>query len=430
MLLKLLSYWHEVRSSLWALPLLMVAAAGIAAFLAVQLPVRQGDDPVWFLYSGDAEDAPQFLSNLVTAMITMATLVISITMVVLTLAAQQLGPRLIRNFMADRRTQVTLGLFVSTVVYLLLVLRSTSGATDSVPNLAVTGGTALVLLCLGAVLIFVHHLARSIIADTTIDRVGEELDRDLVRLLPESEGDWAPSLPIHPCENGAPLTLRGSGYVQSVNYEGLVKIAKKADAVIELEVKPGRHVILGSTFGWIQPPEAATEERRSKIENCLALEGERASIQDPENSIRQLVEVALRALSPSVNDPFTAMAVVDRLTESLAKVMRRGSAQCVWVDEDGLVRVLAPRSTFADFLEEAFRQIRQHSREHPAVLIRLVESLGQLLAQAKAAQKSALQKQIEIVLDVGRRSIAQKDDLDALENRASIALGKTKTPKS
>ena len=189
-------------------------------------------------------------------------------------------------------------------------------------------------------------------------------------------------------------------------------------------------MILGSTFGWIHPPEAATEERRSKIENCLTLEGERASIQDPENSIRQLVEVALRALSPSVNDPFTAMAVVDRLTESLAKVMRRGSAQSVWVDEDGLVRVWAPRSTFADFLEEAFRQIRQHSQEHPAVLIRLVDSLGQLLAQAKAAQKSALQKQIEIVLDVGRRSSAQKDDLDALENRAIIALGKTKTPKS
>ena len=424
MLSRLLSYWHEVRSSLWALPLLMVVTAGIAAFLAVQLPVRQGDDPVWYLYSGDAEDAPQFLSNLVTAMITMATLVISITMVVLTLAAQQLGPRLIRSFMADRRTQVTLGLFVATVVYLLLVLRSTSGATDSVPNLAVTGGTALVLLCLGAVLIFVHHLARSIIADTTIDRVGEELDRDLVRLLPESEKNPAPSPPIRPCEKGAPLTLRGSGYVQSVNYEGLVEIAQKAEAVIELGVKPGRHVILGSTFGWIHPPEAATVERCSKIENCLTLEGERASIQDPENSIRQLVEVALRALSPSINDPFTAMAVVDRLTESLARVMRRGSAQCVWVDEDGLVRVLAPRSTFADFLEEAFRQIRQHSREHPAVLIRLVENLGQLLAQAEVDQKSALQKQIEIVLDVGRRSIPQKDDLEALERRAIIALGK------
>jgi uncharacterized membrane protein len=331
--------------------------------------------------------------------------------------------------MADRRTQVTLGLFVATVVYLLLVLRSTFGATDSVPNLAVTGGTALVLLCLGAVLIFVHHLARSIIADTTIDRVGEELDRDIVRLLPELERD-ASSPASHPRENGAPLTLRGSGYVQSVNYERLVEIAKKADAAIELEVKPGRHVILGSTFGWVDPPEAATAERRSKIENCLTLEGQRASLQDPENSIRQLVEVALRALSPSVNDPFTAMAVVDRLTESLAKVMRRGSAQCVWVDEDGLVRVLAPRSTFSDFVEEAFRQIRQHSREHPAVLIRLVYGLGQLLAQAQAAQKPALQKQIELVLDLGRRSIAENDDLEALENQAIIARGKTKTAKS
>ena len=124
-----------------------------------------------------------------------------------------------------------------------------------------------------------------------------------------------------------------------MNYEGLVEIAKKAEAVIELGEKPGRHVLLGSTFGWIHPPEAATEERRRKIENCLTLEGERASTQDPENSIRQLVEVALRALSPSVNDPFTAMAVVDRLTELLAKVMRRGSAQYVWFDEDGLVRV-------------------------------------------------------------------------------------------
>jgi uncharacterized membrane protein len=187
---------------------------------------------------------------------------------------------------------------------------------------------------------------------------------------------------------------------------------------------------LGGTFGWIHPPEAATEERRSKIEGCLTLEGERASIQDPENSIRQLVEVALRALSPSVNDPFTAMAVVDRLTESLAKVMRRGSPPSIWEDENGLVRVLAPRSTFADFLEEAFRQIRQHSQENPAVLIRLVENLGQLLAQAEAAQNSVLQKQIEIVLDIGRRSIPQKDDLEALENRAIIALGKTKTPMS
>jgi len=199
---RLLSVWRDVRSSLWGLPLAMVVAAAIIALLAVTLPLSQSDDPVWFLYSGDAKDAPQFLSNLVTAMITMATLVISITMVVLTLAAQQLGPRLIRSFMADRRTQVTLGLFVATVVYLLLVLRSTYGATDRVPNLAVTGGTALVLLCLVALLIFVHHLATSIIADNTIDRVGDALDADAKRLLPEPEFEESPPPPIFPA-NGA-----------------------------------------------------------------------------------------------------------------------------------------------------------------------------------------------------------------------------------
>jgi uncharacterized membrane protein len=136
MLPRLLTLLHDLRSSLWALPLLMVIVAAVAAILAVHIPVREGTDPVWFLYSGSAEEAPQFLSNLVTAMITMATLVVSITMVVLTLAAQQLGPRLIRSFMADRRTQMTLGLFVATVVYLLLVLRSVYGGTESVPNLA------------------------------------------------------------------------------------------------------------------------------------------------------------------------------------------------------------------------------------------------------------------------------------------------------
>ena len=350
MLTRLLTLWHDARSSLWALPMLMVVVAGAAAILAVHIPLRQGDDPVWFLYSGDAEEAPQFLSNLVTPMITMATLVVSITMVVLTLAAQQLGPRLIRSFMADHRTQATLGLFVATVVYLLLVLRSSYGATDKVPNLAVTIGTALVLLCLIALLIFVHHLARSIIADNTIDR-----------LLPESNGKEPKAPAKRPRDTGAPLALHSSDYVQAINYSGLIEIAQQADAVIELAFKPGRHVIEGGVFAWIAPTKAA-DETHGKIENCVILGGERASIQDVETSIRQLVEVAMRALSPSISDPFTAMAVIDRLTTSLAKIMRRGQPRCVWADEDGKVRLLAPSLSFADTLEEAFRQIRQHSQ--------------------------------------------------------------------
>jgi uncharacterized membrane protein len=426
MLPRLQTLWHRLRSSLWALPLLMVTVAVAAAILAVHVPVRQGHDPVWFLYSGNAKEAPQFLANLVTAMITMATLVISITMVVLTLAAQQLGPRIIRNFMADRRTQLTLGLFVATVVYLLLVLRSVYGSIEQVPNLAVTGGTLLVLLCLVALLIFVHHLARSIIADNTIDRVGAALDEDIARLLPEADFRQPRQPDKTPAEIGAPLTVTSSGYVQALDHHGLVEIAEDADAVIEISFKPGRHVVEGTAFAWVAPAETASDELRDRVEGCLVLGGERASVQDLETSIRQLVEVALRALSPSLNDPFTATAVIDRLTTSLAKIMRRGPAQWLWADEDGKVRLLAPRSTFADTVEEAFRQIRQHGHKQPAILIRLVESLGQLLALANDDQRPALAAQIEMVLDTGRRDIAQTQDLETLERRARRALNAEK----
>jgi uncharacterized membrane protein len=422
MIPRLLTLWHDLRSSLWALPLLMVLVAALAAILAVHIPVHEATDPVWFLYSGSAEEAPQFLSNLVTAMITMATLVISITMVVLVLAAQQLGPRLIRSFMADRRTQLTLGLFVATVVYLLLVLRSAYGRAESVPNLAVTGGTVLVLLCLVALLVFVHHLARSIIADNTIDRVGDALDDDVDRLLPESDLETPEPPATPPRKDGASFKLRHSGYIETVGYGGLVDIAKSADAVIELSFKPGRHVIEGGTFAWVAPAEAATAAMGDALEGCLQLSGERTSIQDLETSIRQLVEVALRALSPSISDPFTAMAVIDRLTISLAKIMQRGMPQSVWADDDGKVRLVAPRSTFADILQEAFRQIRQQAHDQPAVLIRLVESLGQLLAQAKSAQEPPLRKEIELVLATGRENIAQEEDFETLEERAKRAL--------
>ena len=186
--------------------------------------------------------------------------------------------------------------------------------------------------------------------------------------------------------------------------------------MIDLAFKPGRHVIEGGVFAWIAPAKAA-DETQGSIEDCLVLGGERASIQDVETSIRQLVEVALRALSPSISDPFTAMAVVDRLTTSLAKIMRRGQPQCVWTDENDTVRLLAPRSTFADVVQESFRQIRQNAETQPAVLIRLVESLGQLLAQTNETQRAVLKEQIEIVLETGRRTIEQSQDLETLEER-------------
>jgi uncharacterized membrane protein len=428
MLPRLLTFWDELRSSLWALPLLMVTAAGGSAILAVHFPIRQGQDPVWFLYSGSAQDAPQFLSDLVTAMITMATLVVSITMVVLTLAAQQLGPRLIRSFMADRRTQLTLGLFVSTVVYLLLVLRSTYGGLTTVPNLAVTGGTALVLLCSIALIVFVHHLARSIIADTIIERVGTALDRDVERLLPDPGEKPVISPELHVRKKGVGMKLHHGGYVQTLDYQGMVEVAKQVDGTVELAITIGQHVIAGSTFAFAIPGQTASEDTREELENCLTLGGQRASIQDIGTSIRQLVEVALRALSPSVSDPFSAMAAIDRLTQSFALIMQRGAPQHVWNDNKGIVRLVTPRLTFSDLVEVAFRQIRQASKDQLAVLICLVENFGQLLNQADGHQSEVIQDQIHLVVAAGRQTIKEPVDLDDLERAAERVLAGHSSP--
>lgn len=217
MIARLSITWDRVRNSLWGVPIALIIAGGAFAVLAVHVRLPSRADPVWWLYSGDAAAAFGFLANLLTAMITMATLAISITMVVLTLAAQSLGPRLISIFMGDTRTKLALGIFLGTTVYLLIALRTVVGATDSVPNLAITVGTALVLTSIVVLLFFVHHLARSIVADTIIRRVGEALDQSIHRLLPQ-EKDEAPTPPRdwQPIrDTGRHFRAKVTGYIQA-----------------------------------------------------------------------------------------------------------------------------------------------------------------------------------------------------------------------
>ncbi|MGD9922763.1 MAG: DUF2254 domain-containing protein, partial [Pseudorhodoplanes sp.] len=343
MLPRLLTIWENIRSSLWALPITMIAVAAVAAVFATGISIEVGEDPVWFLYSGAAKDAPGFLSNLVTGTITLATLAISITMVVLTLAAQQLGPRLIRIFMSDLRTQAMLGLFVATVVYLLLVMRSVYG--DTVPNLAVTIGTGLVLLSTVVLLIFVHHLGRSIIADNVIDDVGREIDGSAARLLPEMTDDEARYRP-RPSGDPADLRLSGEGYIQALDHGQIVEAAREAEAVVEISVRAGHLLIPDIAVGKVWPSTAATAEFAKAVAGGFILGRGRTSVQDLEFSIRQIVEVGVRALSPGVNDPYTALVTIDRLSLSLARISRRGAAQTQWCDKNGDLRLIATRSDF------------------------------------------------------------------------------------
>ena len=423
MIPRLLTLWDKIRSSLWALPLAMVVGALLMAVVATHTNIDIGSDPVWFLYSGTAKQAPAFLGNLVSAMITMSTLAISITMVVLTLAAQQLGPRLIRNFMSDWQTQASLGLFTATVVYLLLVLRSIYGDSENVANLAITIGTALVLASLASLLVFVHHLASAIIADNVIVRVGDKLDHDIKRLLPDKDADRPPPLPSDNPATGAVAVSIG-GYIQAVDIEALVRHAAKANALIELQVRPGHHIVPGTILARVSP-QVAAEDLASPVQSAFVMGQTRTAVQDLEFSVHQLVEVALRALSPGINDPFTAIAVLDRLTLSLSLVMTRGAARARFADNKDIVRVVAQVSTFEGLTDAAFNQIRQIGSSNAAILIRMADNIGQLLHLAGEPHREALAKHLRLVANAGARDIAEEDARNAL--KAMIDVGRKMT---
>ncbi|WP_170936923.1 MULTISPECIES: DUF2254 domain-containing protein [Rhodomicrobium] len=417
MLVRLNSLWEQVRTGLWFLPLLMTLAAVALAWLTLGTRLNLGQSTVWWLHSGSASDAASLLSSLLASMITMATLAISITMVVLTLAANQLGPRLIRIFMADRRTQTMLGFFLATIVYVVLVLRSINSelSAGKVPNLAVSVGTAMVLACVFLLLFFINHLARSIVADTIINRIGTDLDAAAAEMLPDAGA--APAAGERPAlgDGGAILRFKRGGYIEGIDHGALVECAREAGAVIDLDLRPGQHILPHGAHGRIHPAAALTDTLLRAVSNHVVLAGERTGNGDLEFLIRQLVEIALRALSPGVNDPFTAIAVIDRLGVSVASIMRRDMETGVWRDEEGRPRLLTETTTFRGLADVAFNQIRQAGEGEPAILIRLVSTLTPLLEQARdEEQRRVLREHIELVTGAGERSVRDGYDLAAL----------------
>jgi uncharacterized membrane protein len=420
MIPRLLALWEEIRTSLWAVPLAMIFIAFGLAIVATHIQVAPGGDAVWYLYSGGAGEAPQFLAHLVTAMITMATLAISITMVVLTLAAQQLGSRLIQTFMRDWHTQVSLGISAGTVIYLLLVLREASGMQNQTPNLAITLGTALVILSVIVLLMFVHHLARSIIADNVIQSEGELLDAEIRRLLPEKVGTDSVERARVIAGRAYPIRAPAGGYVRSIDFDRLVALARALDGMVLLDVRAGQHVIQGAEIGRVETEANEKDDGLHQLAGCLVIGPERTAVQDLEFSMRHLVEIAVRALSTGINDPYTAIAVVDRLGRSLRLIMDRGAAKGGWRDDEGRLRVQASVPTFEGLVDRAFNQIRQRAAASPDVLIRLLETLRALILLADPAQREALTKHLTLVVNAARRHLDEESDLRDLMRRADL----------
>ncbi|MFC1457984.1 DUF2254 domain-containing protein [Microvirga arabica] len=372
-----------LRGQLWILPLVLsVLALGLAYWVLAFGPslFEDWDDgEFWWLYGGDASSARGLLSSLLSGLMTMFSLVVSVTFVILTLAANQLGPRLIPTFMGDRQIQTVLGLFLGTILYVLVVLRSldeTLGA-EGVPHAAVTIGSVLTILCLFALLFYVHKVARAIVADSIVARVADDLHNNVHDMLPDA-GKSDDAVPEDIPSTAGAVSLGGSGYIQVIDYDRLVSVACRENALLQVKVRAGHFVLKGGEHVTVHRAAPLVDDAAQAIRDAFVVGEERSPAQDLEYGLRQLVEIALRALSPGINDPYTAIAVVDRLGAALEEIFQRSLLPITLRDKDGVVRVIAQRSDVQGLADAAFDPVRQAGQEIPAVLIRMADVLGQL----------------------------------------------------
>ncbi len=430
------SAWRReaLRTNLWLVPTVEIALA-VALFAGTYAVDRAAYDGTLqlpsFLISGTADAARQILTAIAAAVITVVTLVFSITIVTLTLASTQFGPRMLRNFIRDRITQLTLGSFVATFVYAILALVSIRPGAhgEFVPHLSLAVTMALVILDVGVLVVFIDHIAKSI----QLPQVIASIARDLSRAIEAEVMPPAPDAPkagpslsemlVRLDQDSAVVRAPSSGYLQYVSMRALIEISSRSHAVIRLLHRPGHFVVEGQPLADVWPAAAAPGVARA-LGGAHATGPHRTLTQDLSFAVDQLVEIAIRALSPAVNDTFTALACIDWLGDGLCKIADRWHPAAVHRDNAGHVRVITVTVSFRRLLERAHDKIRQASRGMPAVMIRQLDGLTKVMAHTSTPeQRELLLEQAAMILRVSEESVPEKADRADVRRRYDAVLG-------
>ncbi len=430
---KLSKLWDALHSSYWFIPAIMAVAATALAFTMLSLD-RTGNADInyWWIYTGGADGARSLLEAVAGSMVNVSATAFSITIVALQLAASNFGPRLLRNFMRDTGNQLVLGTFISTFIYCLLVLRTIHSEGDGysrfVPQLSVTVGIILAIISIGVLIYFIHHASTIIQASNVIQNVSEDLDRAIERLFPEKIGRGEPEnkwlvgeIPMSSEENNLPIRALDTGYLQAIDNDELMKIACKYNLLIHVQSRPGKFIVKGSDLVLLFPGERLNKKLAKQINDAFILGKERTEQQDVEFPIAQLVEIALRAISPAVNDPFTAIRCIDRLSAGLCHLVQRDFPSPYRYDRNNKLRVIAEGVKFRGLTDAAFNQIRQYGRSDAAVTIRLLEAIALIAAYTDNNKYCAvLRHHADMILQDSREGLSQQDYKDVQERYEAV----------
>ncbi|MDQ8200393.1 DUF2254 domain-containing protein [Pelagicoccus enzymogenes] len=416
--------FERVSQSLWLMPAMSITLAMVSAYGMLYwegLGLGTWED-VPLVYRSGRETSLAIVGAIVGSLVTVAGVTFSITIVSLTLASSQFGPRLLRNFLRSPSSQVTLGALIGSFVYGILIMPAMDDGWEAgKAHPSVTLMIVLACVCVCLIVHYIHHVATSIQADSLVACVYRELESK-IEALPERETEEEGSQQPEWGKADFVVRAKRSGYLTAIDQEGLLETAKKGNARISVPKRAGHFVakgeVVAEVFGDVN--EASVSK---SISDAIFLGDKRTPEQNLEFLVDQLVELALRAISPGINDPNTAIVCIDYLSAALLQVRSKSLPPACLVDDEGELRVYCLQTTYDGLINEAFNQLRQAGAAYPEIVIRIVNSLERIGVGLAPDDKRvpSLAKQLSQIVQMESSSAHPRVDGDREDIAAAIA---------
>ena len=392
--MKLSRLVNNIRQSLWFVPVLCVLLGATLSFGTIALDRYFDYKLIPQQLVGGPDAAMAILSTVAASMVSLAALVLTITMVVVQLAMGQFSPRIVQRILRDKPSQIAIGLFVATFVHAILAIREVTPNGDgegTVPGIAVITAFVLVLISIAVLVMYVHHIGQALRVSALIELVGKDT-RALIDQFYPDKGEAARSLP------GADHVVAAaeSGVITTIGHEHLVEEAARAGCVLELVPALGEFVPAGAPLFVVHGNHSRLDEKR--IIEGLILKLEPTLDQDAAYGMRMLVDIAERSLSDSpFQDPTTAVQALDRLHDCLRQLARRPFPDGVYRDDADEVRLVVRMMNWEAYVHLAFDEIRMAGAGSPQVSRRLKTALIDLKSVSLLDRVSVLDHQLELL---------------------------------
>lgn len=402
----LLVLLQQITRGFFFIPTLLAVLGVILAIVAVWIDRNATVESLIPFLSIQVSGARSVLSTIAGAMITVISLVYSLTLVVFTLAASNIGPRILETFTSNRVNQTTIGLLGATFLYALIVLYLVGD--DEVPNISVVLAIILSATSFFWLIYFVHDVARRIMVDNEIGRTQRALRRAVDRLLADDPPEQLNRTEVLPDSEWRPVRAPRAGYVTSVDADGLVALARANDGFIEMIAVPGSFVVEGALVARLYGDARNCED--ADVTAGVLIADARAPEGDIQFNVHLNVEIALRALSPGVNDSYTAISAIDHLSGSFARILQRGAPSPLRVDTDETPRLWLQLIGVSDIVGTALHPLRQAARENVFVTLHLIRALGRIWEVVPDEHSSLIRKHLRLIATDTERTNGSRDD--------------------